>query len=59
MVCLLGLGWFPQQDQQQELPCWVKSKAAGIVTSYPLVISHSHGKSPFFMGKSTRNGDFP
>ena len=25
---------------------------------YPLVIQHSHGKSPFFMGKSTMNGNF-
>jgi hypothetical protein len=27
--------------------------------SYPLGIEHSYGKSPFFMGKSTVNGNFP
>jgi hypothetical protein len=26
---------------------------------YPLVNKHNYGKSPFFMGKSTINGDFP
>ena len=26
---------------------------------YPLVNQHNYGKSPFFMGKSTINGDFP
>ena len=26
---------------------------------YPLVNIHNYGKSPFFMGKSTINGDFP
>jgi hypothetical protein len=34
----VGIDIGNQQDQQQELPFWVKSKAAGIVTSYPLVI---------------------
>ena len=28
------------------------------VSEYPLVNKHNYGKSPFFMGKSTINGDF-
>jgi hypothetical protein len=29
------------------------------MVSYPLVIKHKHGKSPFLIGKPSINGPFP
>ena len=47
----------PQQSGQ--VPCKVAPTFAKPLRNiYPLVISHSYGKSPFLIGKSTLNGPF-
>ena len=49
---------FLAENMVQTLKPWVSPGLSGYFT-YPLVNQHNHGKSQFFMGKFTINGDFP